>query len=59
MQKRLVIIDGNSLINRAFFAIQQRLTNKDGCPYKCGLRILEHAIQGHGRLSAGLAQRRV
>lgn len=32
MQKRLVIIDGNSLINRAFFAIQQRLTNKDGVP---------------------------
>lgn len=32
MQKRLVIIDGNSLINRAFFAIQQRLTNKDGIP---------------------------
>ncbi len=32
MQKRLIIIDGNSLINRAFFAIQQRLTNKDGVP---------------------------
>lgn len=32
MSKRLVIIDGNSLINRAFFAIQQRLTNKDGVP---------------------------
>lgn len=32
MSKRLIIIDGNSLINRAFFAIQQRLTNKDGVP---------------------------
>ncbi len=32
MQKRLIIIDGNSLINRSFFAIQQRLTNKDGVP---------------------------
>lgn len=31
-RKKLVIIDGNSLANRAFYAIQAELTTKDGQP---------------------------
>ncbi len=34
MNKRLMIIDGNSLINRAFFAIQSRGAQKDGAPLR-------------------------
>jgi DNA polymerase-1 len=31
-RKKLVIIDGNSLANRAFYAIQAKLTTKEGEP---------------------------
>ena len=30
MEKKLVIIDGNSLMNRAYYAIQRPMMTKDG-----------------------------
>ena len=38
MEKRIIIIDGNSLMNRAFFAIQTPMRTKDG--------ITTHGIYG-------------
>ena len=45
-RKKLVIIDGNSLANRAFYAIQAKLTTKEGEPTNAvyGLSLIHISI---------------
>ena len=45
-QDKLLVIDGNSIINRAFYGIMgnKMLMTEDRNIYKCCLRIFKHTI---------------
>ena len=42
--KRLIAIDGNSLMHRAYYALPS-MTTKDGTPTGGDIRISQHAIE--------------
>ena len=33
--KKLMVLDGNSIVNRAFYGVSQNLTTRDGPPMRC------------------------
>ena len=44
MENKLVLIDGNSILNRTFYGVPD-LTNREGrSVYKCDLRIFKYFI---------------
>ena len=53
MNKKIVLIDGHSILNRAFFGIPD-LTNAEGAPYQCRVWIFEYFVPDTGRGKTGL-----
>ena len=54
MSERIVIIDGNSLINRAYYAMQKPMITKDGI-YTQGIRAVGMIILGFGIVQVGMS----
>lgn len=48
--KKLMVLDGNSIVNRAFYGVSQNLTTRDGPAHQCGVRLSGHPEQAAGRV---------
>ena len=55
---KLMILDGNSVINRAFYGIRP-LTTRDGLLDECDFWLSEYPAPGRGGGVAGCALRRL
>ena len=47
MSEKIVLIDGHSIINRAFYGVPD-LTNSEGLHTQCNLWILEYYVSDSG-----------
>ena len=47
MSKKIVLIDGHSILNRAFFGVPP-LTNSEGLAYECSIWIFKYYVQDSG-----------
>lgn len=45
MPKTVAVIDGNSLMHRAYHAVPPTMTAPDGTPIQCGVRVPFHALE--------------
>ena len=54
MNEKIVLIDGHSILNRAFYGVPD-LTNSEGLHTKRHLRVFEYPVQDPGRGKTGIS----